>query len=247
MSYINEALKKAQKEKDAGYLKGGGLLVAGSKDRKRSHVRHLFWSLLIILLVLCALFTYFRFDSQPQQIYVTPQPRPQPKPVPKPKPKPKPKPVPKPKPKPKIEVPPSPSQADKIDELKNIYEKARLLHKNGRLEAARRLYQETLRLDPGYVDALNNLGVLYIHEKDLPAARRYLEKAVKLDPGHAEIYYNLACLHAILGEVRRSLAYLKKAIALNHEVREWAQADTDLINIRDLPQFKEIVQQSSNS
>lgn len=226
MSYINEALKKAQKEKDAGYLKYGDLLAAGG-DRRISHHRYLWWSLPVVLLVACALIMYFRLDSlhQPdslhQQADVTP--------------------------KPKTETPPPPPRVEKIDELKLLYERARLLHKKGRLEEARRLYQDTLRLDPGYVEALNNLGVIYIHEKDLPAARNCLEKAVKLDPGHADIYYNLACLHAIRGEAARSLAYLKKAANLNPEVRGWAQTDGDLINLRDLPQFKEIVKQSSNS
>jgi hypothetical protein len=54
-------------------------------------------------------------------------------------------------------------------------------------------------------------------------------------------YYNLACLFAIKGEAKESLAHLTKAVSLEKEVREWAQRDTDLENLRGMPEFEEIV------
>ena len=121
------------------------------------------------------------------------------------------------------------------------YDRARRFHKKGRLEEARRLYEETLRLDPGYVDALNNLGVIFIEKRDYLAAQRSLEKAVRLKPRYAEPFYNLACLNAIKGEIKLALAQLKKAVSLDPTVRDWARKDTDLENLRHLPEFKELI------
>jgi tetratricopeptide (TPR) repeat protein len=121
------------------------------------------------------------------------------------------------------------------------YERARRFHTEGRLEEAKRLYEETLQLDPGHVDTLNNLGVIYMRKKDYLAAERNLEKAVRLKPRYAEPFYNLACLKAITGDTKRALAYLQKAFSLDPTVRDWAQKDADLETLRQLPEFKELI------
>ena len=91
------------------------------------------------------------------------------------------------------------------------------------------------------MDALNNLGVIYIRDKDYLAAQRSFEKAIRLKPGHVDPHYNLACLHAIKGEVKQSLAHLKKAVSLDHSARDWARRDTDLTNLRGVSEFEEII------
>ena len=216
MSFINEALKKAQKERDAGYLKDCGILIGRGKELEVSTRRQFGWSLPLIALLLCALLTYSWLDSGGRQKSITPVST--------------------------YKTPPSPPEPVKIDKVKALYDKARVFHKNGGLQDARRLYQEVLRVDPGYVDALNNLGVIYLHERDFAAAQNYLEKAIRLNPKYADIYYNLACLNALQGEVSQSFVYLKKAITLNHEVHDWAQKDTDLTNLRNLPEFKDLME-----
>ena len=121
------------------------------------------------------------------------------------------------------------------------YERARRFHTEGRLEEAKRLYEETLQLDPGHVDTLNNLGVIYMRKRDYLAAERNLQKAVRLKPRYAEPFYNLACLKAITGDIKRALAYLQKAFSLDPTVRDWAQKDADLETLRQLPEFKELI------
>ena len=106
---------------------------------------------------------------------------------------------------------------------------------------ARRLYQEALRADPAYVEALNNLGVIFIYEKDYKGAQSNFEKAIRLNPAYVDSYYNLACLNAIKGEVRKGLACLKKAISLDQAVKGWAMTDADLKNLRKAPEFEKMI------
>jgi tetratricopeptide (TPR) repeat protein len=141
----------------------------------------------------------------------------------------------------KLRNPATDTRPETVKDVKESYDRARLFHKNGSLQDAGRLYRETLRVDPGYVDALNNLGVIYIQEKDYLAAQASLEKAIRLKPGYVEPYYNLACLYAIKGEIGESLPYLRKAVSLDQSVRDWARRDTDLENLRGLPEFNEII------
>ena len=213
MSTINEGLKKAQKERDTRHLKYKGVLSAQGKERRVFGLKAVLGSALFLILISLALMSYSWWHSK--------GPNPPPKPE-----------------RPKIA---KSLKKDNISTAKAAYGKARDFHKRGRFEDARRLYQETLRLDPGYGDALNNLGVIYIHKKKYPAARRSFEKAIRLKPAYVEPYYNLACLHAIRGEVRQSLVYLKKAVSMDPSVRDWARRDTDLENLLGMPEFEEIV------
>ncbi|MBW2609590.1 MAG: tetratricopeptide repeat protein [Deltaproteobacteria bacterium] len=215
MSYINEALKKAQKDRDTRYMKYSGVLSAKGKDRRAFSGKTAWWSLLLIMLILLVFTSYSWLDfkggrrtRQAESAHTVP--------------------------------PPATLHETAID-VETLYDRARLLHKNSQIQEAKKVYQQALRLDPGHVDVLNNLGVLYIYDKEYQAAQRSFEKAIRLKPGHVDPYYNLACLHAIRGETRQGIEYLKKAVSLDHSVRDWAQRDTDLENLRVLPEFKEII------
>jgi len=124
-----------------------------------------------------------------------------------------------------------------------LFDKGMAFHKGGLLEDAQRLYVETLRIDPEYVKALNNLGVIFIHAKDFPAARINFEKAIRLKPGYVDPYYNLACLFAVKGEVSQSIAYLKRGVAIDQSVKDWARHDTDLKNLWGVPGFQALIKE----
>jgi Tfp pilus assembly protein PilF len=121
------------------------------------------------------------------------------------------------------------------------YEKARAFHKRGRLQAAKRLYEKTLSVDPGRVDALNNLGVIQLQEGNYPAARSSFTQAIRLQPDYVDAHYNLACLNALGGEASQGLVHLRKAVTVDPAVKSWAREDADLDNLRRLPGFEEIV------
>lgn len=275
MSAIDEALKKAQKERDTRYQKYKLSLSARGKKSRLFPGRTLLWTSLTLVISFLVFASYSWFDFRASKIPASPELQ-----VTAPI-------MPSPLPatraagsskgeeglvhlplrarppagqgeaargmsgqgrgekrkllRNKHKKPATDTQPETVMGAKESYDRARLFHKSGSLQDAGRLYRETLRVDPGYVDALNNLGILYIQEKDYLAARTSFEKAIRLKPGYVEPYYNLACLYAIKGEIRESLAHLRKAVSLDQSVRDWARMDTDLENLRGLPEFHEII------
>ncbi len=210
MSFIHEALKKAQKEKDARYRKYHGIVsTPGYKPRFFSGKA--LWCTSFVLISL-AFTAYLWLPSRGTQPPVREPARPEATP-----------------------------QPQSVVNVVALYEKARLFQKSGRFQEAKRLYEETLSLDPDYADALNNLGVIHIHDKNYSAARAFFAKAIRLKPDYVDSYYNLACLHALKRELTQSLSHLKKAVSLDQSVKDWVLTDSDLQNLHGMPEFEEIV------
>ena len=213
MSYIHEALKKAQKEKDARYQESSGFLSARGEKKRFFAGRNAWRISLSLIFILLAFILYSWLDSRGKRTISAPE-------------------------APKSELN---SKPENVVNAAEFYDRARHFHKLGRLQDARRLYQKALMVDPGYVSALNNLGVIYIQEANYSKARDSLENAIHLKPRYVDPHYNLACLYALKGEAMKSLGHLKRAVLLDKSVREWARKDIDLQNLRGMPGFEEII------
>ena len=214
MSYIHQALKKAQIERDDRYGKYGGII--SSRSKRSGLVKK---SILLIVVSLVILFlafmSYSWLDLDGPQVKTNIAPK-QRKPV---------------------QLPVYEKTADAME----LYERGKEDHKNGRLNRAKMWYEKALIADPGCVVALNNLGVLLIKDRNYPAAVSRFEKAIRLKPEYVDPYYNLACLFALTDRPEQALRYLKRAISIHPPVKEWAKEDTDLGNLHDLAGFKGIV------
>jgi tetratricopeptide (TPR) repeat protein len=119
--------------------------------------------------------------------------------------------------------------------------KALALQRQGALQEAKQLYEDALTSSPNLVGALNNIGVIYMTEKNYGAARGVFERAIKTEPDHVDPYYNLACLYALQKDRDQSLSYLKKAVVVDEAARMWARTDGDLINLHGHAEYEEIV------
>ena len=128
------------------------------------------------------------------------------------------------------------------DKAAILYDQGLALQKEGRLQEGKALYEAALESSPDLVSALNNLGAIYVKEKNYAAAGKMFEKAIRQKPGFVDPYYNLACLHALQNDVGRSLFYLKKAVSINRTVQEWARADKDLQNLHGHSEYEKIIQ-----
>ena len=215
MSYIHQALKKAQIERDNRYGKYGGIISSRSKKSGLAKKSILLIVVSLVILFL-AFMSYSWLDSSGPQVGINI--------------------VPKPKGPVQLE-----NHKKKTADAMELYQRGKEHHKSGRLNRARMWYEKALVADPGCVVALNNLGVLLIKDKNYPAARSRFEKAIRLKPGYVDPYYNLTCLFALTDQPEQALRYLKRAISIDPQVKEWALEDADLGKLHNLAGFKGIV------
>lgn len=221
MSAIQEALNRAHIEGDNRYIKYSGILSPQRKKERPFQAKAPVWISMILII------TFIGLGSYSSMGFGTSHTRAQSENPDK--------------------KPPQPIEQASKDGATELFDKGKAFHKSGLLEDAKRVYVETLRIDPEYVKALNNLGVIFIHTRDFRAARINFEKAIRLKPGYVDPYYNLACLFALKGEVSQSISHLKRGVAIDQSVKDWARHDTDLRNLWGVPGFQALIKESSFS
>jgi len=231
MSYIHKALKKAQREKDSLHRVYNGVLSAEGKKRHRFPGSPFWWIFFAVIVSLLAFGSYSWFDSDEnespaakKEMIVQPAAAPVRKKVPT-----------------GVPLEKRPDKGLSLTEAKRLYDQTMVFQKSGRLVEAKKGYLNVLKSDPDNVDALNNLGVIYIHDKDYLSAKSSFEKAIRLRPRYVDAYYNLACVYAIMGETAPAVAHLKRACSLEPEATKWARKDADLKKLRGMPEFEEII------
>jgi TolB-like protein/thioredoxin-like negative regulator of GroEL len=129
-----------------------------------------------------------------------------------------------------------------------------ILERLGRMEEARSLrerqsvpLQTHLESVPEDVRArsllANNLGALGRESE----AVRELQMVLSLRPNDPNIQYNAACVYANLKKKTEALALLRKAKESGFGSMDWAARDPDLALLHDDPEFKRIVEPTSES
>ena len=75
--------------------------------------------------------------------------------------------------------------------LNEAFELAVKNHQKNNIKDAQNYYQKVLELDPNYVDAHNNLGVIFKGLGENQRAKECFEKAIKINPNFADALNNL--------------------------------------------------------
>jgi tetratricopeptide (TPR) repeat protein len=73
----------------------------------------------------------------------------------------------------------------------------------------------SIKLDPGNIDALNNLAAVCDEVNKPNETLIYLEKIISINPGYAPAYVNIGFRHQKLGQHKDAIAYFNKAIAVD--------------------------------
>ena len=79
-----------------------------------------------------------------------------------------------------------------MTDLHNLIRDAQNFQKKGKLAEAKKLYQEALTVDNFNCGVLNNLGAIYLSEKNSQLAAEYFRKAVAIKPNEVSYLFNLA-------------------------------------------------------
>lgn len=244
MSYINDALRKAQKDKKSPYAAYEPILSAAGERTKRPR-RWLFVTMLILFLWAAgAVVLLYRPEEKKVPAAVPPKVASAPFAVPALEQMAKEIPA-ENKNEALLTPPTAPAQIKaepEIADAKTLYAQALRKHREGKLEEAKSLYKKVIKIDPRNVEALNNLGVVYMKKKVYKWAIIRLNDAIKAKYNYADAHYNLACIYAQQNDADRSLAYLKNAVRFNPEVKKWAQNDGDLRVLADSPEFKKLLE-----
>lgn len=237
MSYINDALRKLQKEKKTRYVAYDHIVSAPGK---KSEPPQKWLSIIGILIVFffaagMIVLLYGLEDKKVPVIHKISAP-----PVAPPV-------VAEPEPNKKVELKPHKTTAkarttQEIAESKVFFAQALERQREGKFEEAKSLYKKVVKIDPQNMQALNNLGVIYMSQKRYKWAIIRFNDALNIKHDYTDAHYNLACLYAQKNDVPQSLFYLKNAIEFNPEVRQWAKNDGDLKALANLAEFKKLME-----
>jgi tetratricopeptide (TPR) repeat protein len=146
-----------------------------------------------------------------------------------------------------------PNDYQLLNDIGAFYEKVELAISN----VARVDTIHTLRIEL-YQNILNNTGIpdemvdaayqlVKIHSNDhdfakVSAVLNLLENRInKADQLHLYSLYNLACTYALARKTDQAISYLDRSIKEGFDQFDWAKNDPDLESIRDLDQFKKLV------
>ncbi len=225
MSYINEALKKAQADRNSHYARYRGIISAdftpGDRGRKRLVLGLTFTIVILLTSTAFSLIAYYRVDAPVTTVPVADSTVFH---------------------RSKIESRQGVSAATTSPSaVADAFYQAAVRHQQAnKLVEAEMLYKKLLELEPEHYNAMNNLGVIYMSQKMNHEAVEVFNHTIALKGDFADPYYNLACLYAQTGNIPRSLWSLKVAVSINKEFKDWAKEDKDLEKIRHKPEFKRI-------
>jgi tetratricopeptide (TPR) repeat protein len=93
------------------------------------------------------------------------------------------------------------------------FEEALGAHRQGRIDDARRLYQEVLGAEPGHTGALQHLGILAQQGGDMDDAVRLLSRAADLAPADPLLQNNLGNALRSQGDMARAIRAYRAAVA----------------------------------
>lgn len=224
MSYINQALKKAQEAKDGRYTPYRRFIETAAPPTRR--VGYPAWVILGLAILITAVIS-LTFTAPWKSLVEVKQP---------------------PVDAIKKTLPWPPSAPDPVKEaggvvkVEDIFLLATAAHKLLKFDEAEILYRQILETRPNHRESLNNLGIIFLERGEFPRAREYLERAMAADPTWVYPPYNLACLLGRQGRPHEALVFLKQAAALTPLALKWAAVDDDLTAARKLPEYKKLME-----
>ena len=93
-------------------------------------------------------------------------------------------------------------------------------HQLGDMNAARKSYEQAIKIDKKYADAINNVGTVYYAEKKYRSAISRYNRALQYAPDSASIWSNLGTAYYARGKYELMTQAYTKALMLDPDVFE---------------------------
>jgi predicted TPR repeat methyltransferase len=106
------------------------------------------------------------------------------------------------------------SKTFRLAPRRNEVTKAIALHREGRLEDAKRLYEQIITADPGNASAWHFLGVLHHQIGNSDAAVAAIARALELDPRYADAFNNLGNIYTETNQYDAALPAYERAVEI---------------------------------
>ncbi|MBV9612431.1 MAG: tetratricopeptide repeat protein [Acidobacteriaceae bacterium] len=93
-------------------------------------------------------------------------------------------------------------------------------HQLMQFDLAKKNYQRSIKLNPKYSEAINNLGTIYYAQKSYKRAISYYNRALKYSAPSASIYANLGAAYFARKDYHHATEYYGEALRLDPDVFE---------------------------
>ncbi|MCM8819259.1 MAG: tetratricopeptide repeat protein [Candidatus Omnitrophica bacterium] len=118
------------------------------------------------------------------------------------------------------------------------------LQSMGNIKEAMSFYKKAIELDPSYVEAINDLGVVYETLGDLESALAMYKKVLQIDSNYLPVYTNLGFLYEKKGDILNATNYWAKRYELGEEGEYWREvAAQHLLKLGTYPEIKKALQE----
>jgi tetratricopeptide (TPR) repeat protein len=88
------------------------------------------------------------------------------------------------------------------------------------LDLAKKSYEQSIKLDHKYPEAINNLGTIYYSRKNYRRAITYYKRALRYSQPSASIYSNLGTAYFGRKDYKHATEYYQRAIQLDPDIFE---------------------------
>jgi tetratricopeptide (TPR) repeat protein len=119
--------------------------------------------------------------------------------------------------------------------------KSAALWQSDRLAEAEPFVAKLAAMNPRESTIWINLAYIRRRTQSLDAAVETLQRAFDANPRDALAHFNMACYRAAQDRQPEALELLKSALHLDPKLKVLAKAEPDFEKLRDLPQFKKLV------
>lgn len=103
------------------------------------------------------------------------------------------------------------------DQAVKAYGEANDLKDQGKYSEAEQLYLKAIELDPGYCDAMDNLGQMLRMQDRLDEAKNWYLKSLEIKPDNIVALQNLAIVYQLQGEIDQAIEVYQKLLEIAPE------------------------------